>query len=70
MKMHLKMWGSFLVEKAKFKKARTLPKLGFTISRKPFLKASYKAAYRTNCQTKDAPHHWRDFSKAMCTRNG
>jgi hypothetical protein len=46
------MWGSFLVKKAKFKKAGTLPKLGFAISRKPFLKASYKAAYQTAKQKK------------------
>jgi hypothetical protein len=36
----------FRATKAQFAKAGTLPKIGFSISQKYFLEASYKAAYR------------------------
>lgn len=44
--MRLKML-VFSRVKAQFEKAGTLPKLGFAISGKPVLEASYKVAYQT-----------------------
>uniref|UniRef100_A0A7M4E8X6 DUF4371 domain-containing protein n=1 Tax=Crocodylus porosus TaxID=8502 RepID=A0A7M4E8X6_CROPO len=46
--------GGVRVKKAQFEKAGTLPKLGFSISQKPFLEGSYKVAYRIAKQKK--PH--------------
>ncbi|CAG9570793.1 unnamed protein product [Danaus chrysippus] len=44
----------FRTKKARFEKAGTLPKLGFTPTQKPCLEASYKVAYRIAQQKK--PH--------------
>jgi hypothetical protein len=40
--------------KTQFEKAGTLPRLGFSLSQKPFLEASYKVSYRIAKQKK--PH--------------
>ncbi|KAL0879709.1 hypothetical protein ABMA27_003424 [Loxostege sticticalis] len=44
----------FRIKRARFEKAGTLPKLGFTPTQKPCLEASYKVAYRIAQQKK--PH--------------
>lgn len=46
LKMHLKTQGAFYVRKAQFKKAGTLPTLGFVISQEAFIEASSRIAYQ------------------------
>jgi hypothetical protein len=52
-------------KKVQFEKAGTLPKLGFAISRKPLLEASYRVAYRIAKQRK--PHTIGDTLGKPCS---